>query len=321
MHPIIKATYLLIISSLFFQTAFAQKDTALYYLKNSGALVSTKDSADYFLVILPPDTSVDKNLFIVKEFYITGKIRLVGNSMTNNLDLKFQGSVVVFFPNGHRKRISSYEKGAPFGDEIEYYPNGKLYSIKNYSLAGKVILTQCNDSTGNVIAKQGQGKWIIYDENFKDVFAEGLVFNGLSDGAWKGKINDSVGFERVYDQGKLISNKTTYKYKPTGDVFTKVDVVPEFSGGIELFYRFLARNVRYPAKARENDVQGRVIVQFIVERDGTLNDIKIAKGIGSGCDEEAKRVIELSSPWVPGSSNGKPVRVAYSVPISFTLNR
>ncbi|HEY4326082.1 MAG TPA: TonB family protein [Mucilaginibacter sp.] len=315
----LKPIFIFIVSLLIFNEASAQKDTAVYYLNNAGKVVSTKDSADFFLLILPPDTSVDKSLFVVKEYYHNGKIRLMGNSATNNLDLKFQGPMLTFFPNGHRKRISNYEKGTPFGDETEYYPNGKLYNIKNYSLAGNVILTQCSDSAGSVLAKQGQGKWIIYDENFKEIYAEGSIYKGLYDGAWKGKINDSVDFEREFNQGKLISNKTLYKYKPNGEIFTKVDVVPEFAGGIEQFYRFLARTIRYPAVARENGVQGRVIVQFIVEKDGTLNDVKIAKGIGSGCDEEAKRVIELSSPWLPGLQNGKPARVTYSVPISFTL--
>ncbi len=90
-----KKYLLLFILGLFaFNAAFAQKDTAVYYLKNSGKVVSTKDSADFFLVILPPDTSVDKKLFIVKEYYSNGKIGLIGNSITNSLeDLKVPGAL------------------------------------------------------------------------------------------------------------------------------------------------------------------------------------------------------------------------------------
>jgi len=102
-------------------------------------------------------------------------------------------------------------------------------------------------------------------------------------------------------------------------IFTAVEQVPEFPGGLEAFSKYLSKNIRYPAVARENGTQGRVILSFVCERDGSLTDIKVARGIGDGCDEEAVRVIKNSPKWKPGIQNGRPVRVAYSVPISFTL--
>jgi len=102
-------------------------------------------------------------------------------------------------------------------------------------------------------------------------------------------------------------------------IFTSVEQVPEFPGGIEKFYAYLGKSIRYPAVARENGTQGRVIVSFVCEKDGSLTDIKVARGIGDGCDEEAVRVLRASPKWKPGIQNGRPVRVAYSVPISFTL--
>jgi len=102
-------------------------------------------------------------------------------------------------------------------------------------------------------------------------------------------------------------------------IFTSVEKVPEFPGGLEAFGRYLSKNIRYPAVARENNTQGRVIVSFVCERDGSLTDVKVIRGIGDGCDEEAVRVIKSSPHWRPGIQNGRPVRVLYSVPISFTL--
>ncbi|AYL93959.1 energy transducer TonB [Mucilaginibacter celer] len=102
-------------------------------------------------------------------------------------------------------------------------------------------------------------------------------------------------------------------------IFTSVEQVPEFAGGLEKFGAYLGKNIRYPAVARENNVQGRVICTFVVEKDGSLTDIKVVRGIGSGCDEEAVRVLKNSPKWKPGIQNGRPVRVQYSVPISFTL--
>jgi protein TonB len=102
-------------------------------------------------------------------------------------------------------------------------------------------------------------------------------------------------------------------------IFTAVEVNPEFPGGIEKFYSYLGKNIRYPAVARENNVQGKVFVGFVVEKDGSLTDIKVIRGIGSGCDEEAVRVLRASPHWKPGIQNGRPVRTQYNVPISFTL--
>ena len=103
-------------------------------------------------------------------------------------------------------------------------------------------------------------------------------------------------------------------------IFTSVEQVPEFPGGLDAFARYLSKNIRYPAVARENNTQGRVIVSFVCEKDGSLTDVKVARGIGDGCDEEAVRVIKASPHWKPGIQNGRPVRVAYSVPINFTLS-
>ena len=95
-----------------------------------------------------------------------------------------------------------------------------------------------------------------------------------------------------------------------------VEIMPEFVGGMEAWAKFLEKNLRYPSQARDEGVQGRVTISFVVEKNGELSNIKVLKGIGFGCDEEAKRVIAKSPFWKPGIQNGRPVRVLYSLPIS-----
>ena len=107
--------------------------------------------------------------------------------------------------------------------------------------------------------------------------------------------------------------------KKTGPIFTQVEKYPNFPGGINAFFEFLAKNIKYPQELREKKVQGKVIVSFIVEQDGSLTNLNILRDIGDGAGEEAVRVLSLSPKWEPGIQNGKPVRVMYSVPISFTL--
>jgi TonB family protein len=330
MQPILKAVFIFLLSLLFFEAADAQKDPAVYYLKSSGQFVSMIESADFILTILPPDTSVDKDKFIVKEYYPDGKIRYISSSRTNELQVIdpknpwyyrpiLEGGCISFFPNGHKMKISNYENGVPVGDEVQYYPNGKLYTNKTYTKDKKLLCNECRDSTGKVLVENGSGKGINFiDEGFKN-YVVGEVNNGLEEGEWYGKQHDTVNIVYVYKNGDLIS---AANLNDSGQkTYTWIEAVPEFSGGIEAFYKFLGRNIHYPAAARRNGTQGRVIISFIVEKDGTLSDVKASNRVGDGLDKEAVRVMKLSPPWKPGSQNGKPVRVAYSIPISFTISK
>ncbi|BDD11567.1 protein TonB (plasmid) [Fulvitalea axinellae] len=99
-----------------------------------------------------------------------------------------------------------------------------------------------------------------------------------------------------------------------------VESYPEFPGGINKFYKYVSNKLKYPSQARRQHVEGKVYIQFIVERDGSLTDIKVAKGIGGGCDDEAIRVLKSSPRWQPGKQRGRPVRVRMIIPIVFKLN-
>ena len=103
------------------------------------------------------------------------------------------------------------------------------------------------------------------------------------------------------------------------EVYMLVDEMPEFPGGDKSLVQFIADNTKYPAEAKEKGIKGRVFVNFIVEPDGSISDIKVLRGIGGGCDEEAVRVVESMPKWKPGMQNGEAVRVSYNVPVNFKL--
>ncbi|MNY27809.1 transport protein TonB [compost metagenome] len=84
--------------------------------------------------------------------------------------------------------------------------------------------------------------------------------------------------------------------------------------------KFIGKTLRYPPMARENGVQGRVTVSFVVEKDGSITDVQVLRGIGSGCDEEAVRVVKAMPKWKAGKQNGKAVRVHFNLPIMFRLD-
>lgn len=102
--------------------------------------------------------------------------------------------------------------------------------------------------------------------------------------------------------------------------FVSIDQQPEFPGGIAKFYEYLGKSIKYPAQAIQNNVQGKVFLSFIVERDGKLSDVNITRGLGSGTDEEALRVVSGSPKWNPGIAGGKTVRVKYNLNVNFKMN-
>ena len=102
-------------------------------------------------------------------------------------------------------------------------------------------------------------------------------------------------------------------------IFVVVESMPEFPGGTLKLFEYLQSNIRYPVIAKETNIQGKVFVSFVIEKDGTVTDVQVLRGIGGGCDEEAMRVVREMPRWIPGKQRGVPVRVKYNLPVKFVL--
>ena len=103
-------------------------------------------------------------------------------------------------------------------------------------------------------------------------------------------------------------------------VFDVVEQMPSFPGGPQALMEYLSKNIKYPVIAEENGVQGRVVVTFVVERDGSITDVKVVKSVDPSLDKEAQRVVKAMPHWIPGKQNGAAVRVKYTVPVTFRLS-
>ena len=103
----------------------------------------------------------------------------------------------------------------------------------------------------------------------------------------------------------------------TSKPLTQADVMPAFPGGEAALYRFLSSQIRYPESALRNKVEGKVFVRFVIQADGSLTDLKVIRGIGHGCDEEALRVIRMMPKWIPGELGGTKVPVFSSLAVNF----
>lgn len=103
-------------------------------------------------------------------------------------------------------------------------------------------------------------------------------------------------------------------------IFTVVEQMPEYKGGEEAMYKYLASNISYPSEAKENKQEGIVYISFVVMKDGSIDRAKIIRDIGYGCGLEALRVIKIMPKWNPGMNNGFPVNVEYTIPVSFLMS-
>ena len=120
----------------------------------------------------------------------------------------------------------------------------------------------------------------------------------------------------VDDNQKTSDNSSV----PTEDIFVVVEQQPEYPDGVEAMMKFLGDSVRYPIEAQEKGIQGRVIVNFVVNKDGSITDVNVVRGVDPSIDAEAVRVIESMPKWKPGVQRGQPVNVRYTLPVSFKLD-
>jgi periplasmic protein TonB len=132
-----------------------------------------------------------------------------------------------------------------------------------------------------------------------------------------GESNQSFNPTKGIDNGKEIALEESIPQKER--IFNFVEQMPTFPEGEAALFKFVRDNIIYPTTAKENNIEGKVFLSFVINKDGTVEDINIKRGIGGGCNEEAIRVISMMPKWIPGKQNGKPVRVVYNMPISYTL--
>jgi protein TonB len=207
----------------------------------------------------------------------------------------------------------------PFGTELEEW----IYEI--------VLKADNSVPSGNAQIKT---QWVVITSHpirtkiYIDDYAVGETpFNGsLTIGDHRVKI-ESYGkvVEKTIPiaQGKIPIIKMTLDgadFKITDSIKNEItDKTPEFKGGLKALLKFLKDNAQYPTSARESGIQGSVLVQFVITETGKVENVKVLRGIGGGCDEEAIRLTKMMPNWIPGRSNGKAVQCILEIPVKFQL--
>jgi TonB family protein len=319
-------TSLLFISITICQAQDA-KEVKTFFFKNQEASfgfderkVDNIDSADFIRTI-----SVEKNnenLYDVTDYYLNKEVKSIGSSINKNAMPSYSGNVIGYYKNGKKQSEELYIKGNLLGNAVYYNQNSTIKKKASYSIDEKKRriekIEELNDSLGKpYLNKEGTGFYKEIDENGQIV--EGEYLNGLKNKEWKtvnSKNNETYYDE--YDNGEYLRGKTIDVNGKTLN-YDDMEKLPEFNGGVKDFGSFLGKSLRYPPKARDNNIQGRVYLSFVVDKEGDLQDLKVMRGVDEELDNEALRVMKMSPKWNPGTKRGKPVRVSYTIPVFFQL--
>ena len=270
-----------------------------------------------------------------KEYYQMKNNRVIG-TVKGKISGQFDDEG---FPDGTWTK--SYESGGNLFTETEQYVHGLLIvkQTKNESTGEiqkqniekvdpKQFIAAYNpdkDSTttvGNFICKQR-----IYIKKTDPVLTERLpeYIGGNINGIFNESTQTGYDTGQNYYQGIPFKDiviidkiETPYEGKPDeGTPYTMVEQMPQFPGGKEALKKYLKDNLNYPTLAKQQGIHGRVILRFVINRDGSISDAQIVRSLDSACDEEALRLINSMPRWIPGRQNGNPERVFYTIPVEF----
>lgn len=289
------------------------------YLDSLGSETSEENHFYYRIV---KEYYSQKENYTFYDYYKSGNLQMEGNSKKRDY-LSPDGQFVYYFENGNKQKVMTFKNSKPINKEYNWYENGELKSeiehlkkFKERNLHFKI--NQFWDSKNIHTVVDGNGD---YDDIGKNGETKGKVKNGFKEGLWTG-INKpfNINFIENYENGKLISaisidsNKVEYKY----DIEKKN---PEPTKGIKHFYKYIGNNYRMPKEATINNITGQIILGFFVEKDGTISNIKILKGINPKFDEEAIRVLDGYGKWLPGKFKGVNEKNSYTLPITILSSK
>ena len=194
--------------------------------------------------------------------------------------------------------------------DVETFPiKGKVYDVDDRSPIVGAVVKIVGSTKGTVTDREG---------NFRLEVSVGNRIEVL----YAGYDTYTIGVSKAYakDNNYMVGLNKEGTYQDKGRVFDVVENMPQFPGGPQALFEFISKNIRYPEEAEAVGIQGRVLVSFVVEKDGSISEPNIVKQIDPSLDAEALRVVNSMPDWEPGTQNGEPIRVKYTIPITFRLD-
>lgn len=336
-------TFCLSTSLLFTLKVIAQKND-ISYLDEDFREVE-KSEASYYRLSQPHPDGTDK--LFVQTYYSSGKIQSNATCHTS-LCIRKEGYYISYYENGNKKEEGNRINGSKSGEWNRWFENGQLKENSKYIKGGKVGIwktwyqngqiqsekesIQGNgkpsylsnklisywDSTGTQFVTNGNGEVVYYYDKSDHPSSKGAYQDGFKNGTWEGYTEEGqLSYRETYKKNNVSGlswdeEGNEYKYKD-------LEVRPEPKGGIESFYSYVGKSMKYPVSARKNGTEDRVYVQFEVDEEGNIINIELLKGIGKDCDAESVRIIKNSPKWKPGLMRGQPIIEKVILPITFKL--
>ncbi len=276
------------------------------FIADRDAISFGVDKSDYALLLLSQSMGVQPNTLT--------------NSFFNQSLLK-QRIMMLHKNPSRRSALLKYGLSAPLFVTMLILTSATVSEQKTIKIISDKI---SSDATVKEVAKEIGNKTIVLPKppaSFSNTIVITSSLRGKAAYA-NGEPLADVKISNAKTSINVITDQVAPTIKPDTEKtisFAAVEKLPSFPGGQEAFGAYLAKSLRYPKEAKDNKITGRVIVTFIVEKDGQLTNIKVLRDIGGGCGAEAIRVLEKCPNWNPGLQSSKPVRVVYTMPINFTL--
>lgn len=237
---------------------------------------------------------IEPNKWASTEYYYPSRVLKRYKELKFIYPEKKDGKFESYYENGQLKEKGIYHNGYPTGELILYYESGLKKRQENY-IGNERLIQQFWNEKGEAKLIFGKG-FIESKETKKNIRIEKIIDNKISASFLIRKIQK----DSIYDI---------------------VDKKPEFPKGMSEFYNYVSKNIKYPIKARNMGIEGKVFVQFILGKNGRVQEVSVLKGIGSGCDDESVRIMISSPKWFPGWSEGIPVKTRMIIPLTFKLGR
>jgi antitoxin component YwqK of YwqJK toxin-antitoxin module len=319
MKSILFSILFLLVPKLCVSQVITANDDAVYL--DSLGNMGTAENYRYIRIVIDYQIP-NKEPYLVKDFYKSGKIAMSGATATR-IGITKTGPFVYYYENGKRKSIVNYKLNKPYGSYYEFHENGNKKLEGEWSEDAKTVLPNIKiknywDENSNQTIKDGDGYYEgFYNNDFKEL-GKGKIKNNLKDSIWTGE-NKKFKFTYIenYKNGELISgvsidsNKEEHKY-------TVSEVRPIPKKGMGDFNNHIARTFKTP---KVEGLKGKIYVSFVVETDGSIDDVKVLRDLGYGTGAEAIRAVKSYKGWIPGEQRGIKVRCKFSLPIAVLTNR
>lgn len=270
---------------------------------------------DFFRII--KNYSVDQEKYEFYEYYNSGELYREGVSVGNSY-ISPEGEVKEYYKNGKLKRISNAKNSKNLGLITEWYENGKLKFEGEYimedGLVSKLKIINFWDSINTQTVKNGFGNITILNDEVEE---KGMVKNYQKEGVWEGFDKSlKLKFTESFIEGKLITGKST-DYEGIDYSYSVVSTAPTPKDGYNNFYSFVGNKIKLPNM--KNSISGRVILAFVVNKEGEIIDVEVLKSLQTEIDNATIEVLKQYGNWIPGSIRGKNVKVRYALPFKIDI--